>query len=149
MENVEYSNSLYQICEIINYIEPNLKSRIPKKFIAYCEDNKSQNYNWNIDKTLPLKKQELLPTTKEILTVIYLQFICNDTQKNRIKKILNENEIKYQKELKEKYSYDDLFKNKPKKLENEKVEAENISVLSCKGTFFKKSINKFKLFFNL
>lgn len=149
MENIEYSNSLYQICEIINYIEPNLKSKIPQKFIEYCENNKSKNYNWNIDKTLPLEKQELLQTTKEILTVIYLQFICTDIKKNELEKILNENEIKYQKELKEKYSYDNLFKNKPQKLENEKVETENISGQSFKVSFLKRIINKFKIFFRL
>ena len=149
MENIEYLNSLYQICEIINYIEPNLKSRIPQKFITYCEDNKSKNYNWNIDKNLPLEKQELLPTTKEILTVLYLEFICTDIQKNELEKILNENEIKYQKELKEKYSYDSLFKNKQKKLENEKEEKENISVPACKESFLERIINKFKLFFHL
>ena len=149
MENIEYLNSLYQICEIINYIEPNLKSRIPQKFITYCEDNKSKNYNWNIDKNLPLEKQELLPTTKEILTVLYLEFICTDMQKNELEKILNENEIKYQKELKEKYSYDSLFKNKQKKLENEKEEKENISVPACNESFLERIINKFKLFFHL
>ena len=48
MENIEYSNSLYQINEILKYMEPNLKARIPKKFISYFENNKSQEYNWNI-----------------------------------------------------------------------------------------------------
>ena len=71
MENIEYSNSLYQINEILKYMEPNLKARIPKKFISYFENNKSQEYNWNIDKSLPLEKQDLLPTTKEILAVLY------------------------------------------------------------------------------
>ena len=59
MENIEYSNSLYQINEILKYMEPNLKARIPKKFISYFENNKSQEYNWNIDKSLPLEKQDL------------------------------------------------------------------------------------------
>ena len=31
MENVEYMNSLYQISEILKYITPTLKARIPKK----------------------------------------------------------------------------------------------------------------------
>ena len=37
MENIEYSNSLYQINEILKYMEPNLKARIPKKFISYLK----------------------------------------------------------------------------------------------------------------
>ena len=31
MENMEYSNALYQINEILKYMIPNLKARIPKK----------------------------------------------------------------------------------------------------------------------
>ena len=44
MENVEYANSLYQINEILKCIEPGLKNKIPKKFISYFENNKSQEY---------------------------------------------------------------------------------------------------------
>ena len=44
MENMEYSNALYQINEILKYMIPNLKARIPKKVISYFENNKSQEY---------------------------------------------------------------------------------------------------------
>ena len=91
MENIEYSNSLYQINEILKYMEPNLKSRIPKKFISYFENNKSQKYNWTIDKSLPLEKQDLLPTTKEILTVLYKDFICDDEERVKLEKTLSNN----------------------------------------------------------
>lgn len=114
MENIEYSNSLYQISEILKYMNPNLKARIPKKFISYFENNKSKNFNWTIDKTLPLEKQDLLPTTKEILTALYKDFICNDEERVKLEKVLNSNEIKYQKELREKYNPDDIFKNRKK-----------------------------------
>ena len=40
MENIEYSNSLYQINEILKYVTPNLKARIPKKVISYIKNNK-------------------------------------------------------------------------------------------------------------
>lgn len=43
MENVEYMNSLYQISEILKYITPTLKARIPKKIISYIESNKSKD----------------------------------------------------------------------------------------------------------
>lgn len=99
MENIEYSNSLYQINEILKYMEPNLRARIPKKFISYFENNKSQEYNWNIDKSLPLEKQDLLPTTKEILAVLYKDFICDDVERVKLEKTLSNNEIKYQEEL--------------------------------------------------
>ena len=84
MENIEYANSLYQVNEILKYMAPNLKARIPKKFISYFENNKSQNYNWSIDTSLPLEKQNLLTPTKEILTLLYNP---NNVFKNKQKNI--------------------------------------------------------------
>ena len=74
----------------------NLKARIPKKVISYFENNKSQEYNWAIDKSLPLEKQDLLPTTKELLTVLYRDFICDDIESIKLEKTLSNNELKYQ-----------------------------------------------------
>ena len=59
MENVEYMNSLYQISEILKYITPTLKARIPKKIISYIESNKSKDYSWKIDKNITTRKTEL------------------------------------------------------------------------------------------
>lgn len=144
MENIEYSNSLYQTSEILKYVAPNLKARIPKKFISYIETNKSKDYNWSIDKTVPLEKQELLTITKEILTVLYKDYMCNDIERIELEKTLKDNEIKYQEELREKYNLDNLFKNKQK---DTKKEPENISIVSYKESLFEKIISKIKLFF--
>ena len=148
MDNIEYSNSLYQINEIIKYMIPNLKARIPKKIVSYFENNKSKDYNWKIDKTIPLEKQNLLPTTKEILTVLYKDYICDDIERVELEKTLSNNEIKYQEELKEKYNSDNIFKNKAKENIDTITKNENISVVAYKETFFSKIINKIKLIFH-
>lgn len=148
MENIEYSKSLYQLSEILKYIEPNLKARIPKKFISYFETNKLKDYNWSIDKSVPLEKQDLLPTTKEILTVLYKDYMCNDIERFELEKTLKDNEIKYQNELKEKYNPDNLFKNKQKEVENAITENETTSVVAYKESFIKSIISKIKLFFH-
>ena len=141
MENIEYSNSLYQINEILKYMIPNLKARIPKKVISYFENNKAKNYNWTIDKSKPLENQDLLEPTKEILTLLYRDYICDDVERIKIQKILSENEIKYQEKLKEKYDCDNIFKNK-KNIEK------TISIETYKESFFSKFISKIKLIFH-
>lgn len=149
MENIEYSNSLYQINEILKYMTPNLKARIPKKVISYFENNKSQEYSWTIDKALPLEKQDLLPTTKEILTVLYRDFICDDIERVKLEKTLSDNEIKYQEELREKYNPDNIFKDRQKNIEVTEQEIEDTTaIVTYKETFLSKIINKIKLFFN-
>ena len=138
MENIEYSNSLYQINEIIKYMTPNLKARIPKKFIIYFENNKSKDYNWKVNEAVPLEKQNLLPTTKEILTVLYKDYICDDLERVEVEKTLNNNEVKYQEELRQKYNPDNIFNNKTKKVVNTIAENENTSVVSYKESLFSK-----------
>lgn len=148
MENVEYMNSLYQVSEILKYITPKLKRRIPKKVISYIESNKSKDFNWKIDKTLPLEKQELLPTTKELITVLYKDYMCDDIAKAKLNKVLNDNQIKYENEVREKYNPDNIFKERNKSYETNKRTIENNEIVSYKESFLSKIINKIKSFFS-
>lgn len=144
MENIEYSKSLYQINEILKYITPNLKNRIPEVVLRYFENNKLKDYNWKIDKTKSLEKQDLLPITKEILTVLYREYMCDEEERTKLNKILCENEIKYQNELRKKYNSYELFKNRQNNIQ---IENKSTSIGNYKGTFFSKIISKIKLFF--
>lgn len=148
MENIEYSNALYQINEILKYMAPNLKARIPKKFISYFENNKSQEYNWTIDKSLPLEKQYLLPTTKEILTVLYKDFICDDMERVKLEKTLNSNELKYQEELRKKYNPDNIFEDRQKNTEYAKIQTKDTKIVTYKESFLSKIISRIKLIFH-
>lgn len=148
MENIEYSNALYQINGILKYMAPNLKARIPKKFISYFENNKSQEYNWTIDKSLPLEKQDLLPTTKEILTVLYKDFICDDMERVKLEKTLNSNELKYQEELRKKYNPDNIFEDRQKNTEYAKIQTKDTKIVTYKESFLSKIISRIKLIFH-
>ena len=148
MENIEYSNSLYQINEIIKYMAPNLKARIPKRILSYIETNKSKEFDWQIDKTLPLEKQDLLQTTKEILTVLYKDYMCNDLERLKLEEKLNDNERKYQEELRQKYNPDNIFKDKTKEVVDKITVNEKTSVVPYKESFFSKIINKIRLIFH-
>ncbi len=112
MQDIQFSKALYQVSEILNYYKNDLKERIPKQLINYIESNKAKDYNWKIDITLPIEKQDLYQKTKEILTVLYRNYICNDDERKILNDILIENEFKYQNELKEKYNPDSIFKKK-------------------------------------
>ena len=148
MENIEYSNSLYQINEIIKYMAPNLKARIPKRILSYIKTNKSKEFDWQIDKTLPLEKQDLLQTTKEILTVLYKDYMCNDVERIKLEEKLNDNERKYQEELRQKYNPDNIFKDKTKEVVDKITVNEKTSVVTYKESFFSKIINKIRLIFH-
>ena len=148
MENIEYSNALYQINEILKYMAPNLKARIPKKFISYFENNKSQEYNWTIDESLPLEKQDLFPTTKEILTVLYKDFICDDMERVKLEKTLNSNELKYQEELRKKYNPDNIFEDRQRNTEYAEIQTKDTKIVTYKESFLSKIISRIKLIFH-
>ena len=148
MENIEYSNALYQINEILKYMAPNLKARIPKKFISYFENNKSQEYNWTIDESLPLEKQDLLPTTKEILTLLYKDFICDDMERVKLEKTLNSNELKYQEELRKKYNPDNIFEDRQRNTEYAEIQTKDTKIVTYKESFLSKIISRIKLIFH-
>lgn len=148
MENVEYLNSLYQVSEIIKYFSPELKNKIPKKLLTYFEENKSQNYNWNLDKTKSLKEQKLLENTKEILSMIYKEYLCDEKEKLEIEKILIDNEISYQNSLSKKYS-SDIFGKKSRKMSctDGEINENNVELLKYKEPIFKRILNKIKAIF--
>lgn len=144
MQDIIYSNALYQISEILNYVEKDLINKIPENLINYINQNKSKDYDWKIDTNLPLEKQELLQQTKEILTVIYRDYLCNNTEREELDKTLNENELKYQNELREKYNPDNLFKKRENKIYSEQVETEDTSVVVYKQSLLRKILNRIK-----
>lgn len=148
MEDIVYANSLYQVNEILKHMEPNLKARIPKKVSSYFENNKSKDFQWEIDYAQSLERQDLLPTTKEILTVLYKDYICNDKERFELEQTLKNNEIAYQKKLREKYNPDDIFKNRQKKIELAKSEKEVVEIVTYKESFLSKIITKIKLMFH-
>ncbi len=68
-----------------------------------------------------------MPETIDILALLKLNYWCNEEEKKELLELLNKNEQKFQKEAKEKYDIDKLFKtNKTKEIINlpERVESE-------------------------
>ena len=80
--------------------------------------------------------------------MIYLNYLCDDKEKNNIKLILKDNEEKYQQELREKYKPDNIFKKYNQNHEVvENAVATNMTMVEYRESIFKKIINTIKRFF--
>lgn len=112
MVETNYENALYEVSEILSYINEESKKKIPKNLIEYITRNKSKNYNFEIDTNVPIGEQKLLPETEAFITIIYRDYICEESKKNEINKIINKNDLEYEEKLKKKYNQENLFKNK-------------------------------------
>lgn len=113
---------------ILDLIDSEMKSKVSANFIKFIKEEKDNNYKPNINPELPLEEQNILPETIDILALLKLNYWCNEEEKKELLKVLNKNEQQFQKEAKEKYDIDKLFKtNKTKEIINlpEKGESEN------------------------
>lgn len=113
---------------ILDLIDSEMKNKVSANFIKFIKEEKDNNYKPNINSELPLEEQNILPETIDILALLKLNYWCNEEEKKELLKILNKNEQQFQKEAKEKYEIDKLFKtNKSKEIIDlpEKVESEN------------------------
>lgn len=104
-----------EIDEFLKIISPEEREKVPQKLRDIFRDEKDNNYKKVIDATVPISEQDLKEETLSIIALLNLQYWCQDeNEKERLKQMYNENEQRYQEELKEKYNPDNLFKNNKK-----------------------------------
>ena len=116
-----------EIDMILNLIDSEMKNKDSADFIKFIKEEKDNEYKPNIKQDIPLEEQNILPETIDILALLKLNYWCNEEEKKELLELLNKNEQKFQKEAKEKYDIDKLFKtNKTKEIINlpERVESE-------------------------
>ena len=87
---------------------------------------------------------KLKDKTKSLITMIYLNYFCDETQKKNTQLILKNNEEKYQKALREKYNPDNIFDHKQKErfVEEKEVITDEMAMVEYKESIFRKIINK-------
>ena len=111
--------------------------------------------------SISLKEQKINRKSLAMIALLHYNYWC-ETEEDRVKlkDILETNEEKHQKEMKEKYSNDKIFSKATTKIEektiSEKVdrfvESSNQStanIVEYKKSFFNKIIDKIKKWFNI
>lgn len=118
IKNVNSENSLNNIniafaetYDIIKHSNNDIQSKISPKFMNLLMSAKDNLYRVNIDYEKPLDEQ-IQHETKVVLGIIYRDYLC--TPEKRQELIRNETELleRIEKEKNEKYSVDNLFKNR-------------------------------------
>lgn len=115
MISVEYSEAIVEVLDILNHSDDIIIEKIPQKLIKFWERNKSITYKPNLDHSKSISEMKLKNKTRSIITMIYLNYLCNDAEKNNIKLILKDNEEKFQKKLRRECNSDNIFKNQKDK----------------------------------
>ncbi len=139
-----------ELYTIIKYMPKEYQNKIPINIIDFFEKNKSNNYIVNINPNNIFDKSNIKKETLAIIAMLNIKYWCpNENLKKQIIKKYNENEKKYQKQIKETYNTDNLFKNKSViKVVNNKEQQQSISIVEYKEkNFLQKIFYKIKHLF--
>ena len=144
--NVNYTRAYTEVNCLLDYLPQSYIDKLPKKLIKLIQNQSSEKYNIDIDTNKSLLDQNFSKKTKDLIAVIKYNYWSTDEERKRLKEIFYDNENKYQKELREKYNPDNIFKNKQEQIEVENIEkhSENLPAEIKKETFFEKLINYIK-----
>ncbi len=144
MVSTEYSEAATEVLAILKHTEKIKVKKIPKAMINFLINNRSTTYKPEFDYTKSIKDLNLKPKTQALLGAIYLKYLADEEGKERFNKKIKANEEKYQKEQREKYNTDNLFKKKEPiiKQENEQEETQLPTVQN--KSFIQKIIEKIK-----
>lgn len=152
MVNERYSIAMSETLHYLKGINQDDINKIPNKFILFLKENASNNYSCNFDYTKPLKELKLSKEAKGLIAMICLNYWCRTPeQKQEYLKRLNENERKYQEEVREKYNPDNIFKNKEEIVKTVINESEitETAMTEYKESILKRIVSKIKRIFGV
>ena len=120
----------------------NLLNKIPSRFKEFVKSEKSKEFFPNIKE--PIENCELREETIIILALIYRDFLCNENEKKELKERDAEELKKIEKEIREKYNPEDIFKKEEK---NEDNHQETGMIKYKEQSFIKRLFEKIKNIF--
>ncbi len=70
-----------EVYDIINFLDEDLKQKIPKKWIEFLEKTKMSNYITTINPYMPLEMQKINKQSKLIISYLYIKYLSGDDEK--------------------------------------------------------------------
>ena len=138
-----------EVYQVLNLSENDYLNKLPDSLINMLREKRDVNYNPQYTADIPLNEQNIKKETIFIIVLLYLNYWCKDEKEVlEVKKILKENEDKYQVEFREKYNPDNIFKNNIRETkENTQNVINETTMILYKKSVFIKIINRLKNFF--
>lgn len=129
----QYQKAFAEVNYIIDNSEEDVINRIPNKLKSIIKENLDKDYIVDIDLEQGLNNCNLLKQTRELLYLIYRDYLCTK-QENEI---FLKNEMAIQEKRKRIYNRDNLFKD-------DNFDKELLPIVSQKKTWYIKIVDKIK-----
>ena len=139
-----------EVYEILNLLGSKYIEKIPKKLYSFFEEERDLNYKKYSNLQEVENDSNIDENTLSIIAYLYIQYWCNnEDEKKELLKIYKNNDLMHEKELREKYNPDDIFKKCNNKKDNvDNIEENQANMIAYKESIFKRIINKIKRLFH-
>lgn len=144
MNQGEYNKAFSQLSEIIKNLKKELREKIPSDVIDAVEKGKDESYIFKYNSAVPLEQQDLLPETKSLLSIIYSDYLCNESEREKWKEYDKYESELIEKNKKAKYS-NEIFSNNGNTSKAQEVSEKSLVV---RKKWYAKFYKKFKKIFS-
>ena len=112
--NKNYQEAFVEVLEVIENCNEKIKEKIPDRFITYLKQNADKEYKPQIDFTNGSWQNTIKQETQDILALVYRDYVVSIEKRKEL--ILQEKEklIQKEKQLREKYNPDKIFRKSKK-----------------------------------
>lgn len=138
----KYTDAFTQVYVILNELDDEDYDKIPPEVVDAIRKNRNKEYEFEIDESVDLKDNKLLPEARALLFKIYRDYLASEGQRKKILKMQNEERAK--KELKKQQQYNsDVFAIKKQESEL-KATQQTTDLVSYKENIFKRIWDKLR-----
>ena len=116
-----YRNAYVELYELIKYLPDDEQKKIPQTLIENLREDMNNNYVFNIKKDEDITQQNFMTETKALFVELYEKYLAKDNEKEIWKEYDGFCFNLIENEKKEKYNYNDIFKNKKEKSEKTEI----------------------------
>ena len=140
-----------EVYAILNMLGKEYINKLPKDIYNIIKEEKSTEYNPVYETTVALDKQDVKKETISIIAFLHLNYWCNEEEKIKLRELFDENEDKYQEELKQQEEQEVEQGNEEIQEDNNEIEIgkEFLSMIVYKEENFAQRIfNKIRKLFS-
>ena len=132
-----------EVYTILEYSNEEIRNKIPNDFILLIKNNKDVNHKLVLDEKKPLNEQKLLIETREILAVIYRNYLCSEDERKELI-IVNNQKLE---EINKKYDIQNIFEQRKNKTSIDNENEEILPEIINKEKWYEKIFNFIKRLF--
>lgn len=112
MVTKEYAIVLTEVNNVLKFSTSGVRTRLPYKFRKFLVQNMDKNYEISIDLSKSLEEQTISDEAKNLIALIYRDYLVSDDQKQSLIAEELANKKQYEENLNKLYNPHNMFKNR-------------------------------------